>query len=159
MNTLPFMFKTPVSQNDCAITDPEHETLQQYVHALLARQKALDLLDTIQQRINQVWAVMRRLLDHSGAPGGATKAVRAARASQAVQAQNSYRSLDKRREECIADLHQAERRANAALQNMVAARPQPASSKNTGFPLHSRARSNDSQVCRPSRRRSSLRVA
>src|ERR1700679_3114848 len=102
MKTLPFMFETPVSQSNCAAQDREHEALQQYVHALLDRQKALDLLDTIQQRINQVWAVMRRLLEHSGAPGGATKAVRAARASQAVQAQNSYRSLDRRREECIA---------------------------------------------------------
>jgi len=76
---------------------------------------------------------MRRLLDGPGAAVRAAKAVRVARATQAAQAQNSYRSLERRREECIAALHHAERRANAALQTMLAAHPQPVSRKTPAF--------------------------
>jgi hypothetical protein len=90
---------------------------------MLARQQALDLLDSIHQQINQVWAMMRRLLERSPAAAKAGEAVRVARAAQAAKAQDSYRSLEKRREQCIAALHQAERRANAAMQAMLSVQP------------------------------------
>lgn len=102
----------------------EQEVLQHYVRALLARQQALDLLEMIHQQIHQVWARMRKLLDGSGA--------KAARIARAAQAQNSYRSLEKRREECIATLHQAELRANAALQ-LILTTPHAASRQIPGL--------------------------
>jgi hypothetical protein len=135
------------------VANREHEILQEYVRALLARQQALDLLETIQQQIKQVWAVMRKLLEGTGSAARAAQAVRAARAAQATQAQNSYRSLEKRREECIAALHQAERRANAALQTMLVAQPQPAFRKTPNFTMLSRARFNEHPVCRPAGRK------
>jgi hypothetical protein len=120
------MINIQFNQSDYTVAGQGNESLQQYVHALLARQKALDLLETIQQQINQVWSVMRKLLNGPGAAVRAAKAVRAARAAQAAQAKSSYCLLEKRREECIAALQQAECRANAALQTMLI-RPQPAS--------------------------------
>jgi hypothetical protein len=153
------MIDIPFTQSGCGVASRENEILQQYVHALLARQQALDLLETIQQQINQVWSGIRRLLDSTGASIRAAKAVRVARAAQAAQAQNSYRSLEKRREECIAALHQAERRANAALQTMLAAQPQPAPQKSTAFSFSPRSRSNDRTVCRSARRKTSNQLA
>jgi phage-related minor tail protein len=147
------MINAPFNQSDCTATDRENAALQQYVHALLARQQALDLLETIHQQINHVWSAIRRLLDGTGAAVRAAKAVRVARAAQAAQTQNTYRALEKRREECIAALHQAERRANAALQTILAANPQPASEENTDFPLPPRVRTNDRLACRPVRRK------
>jgi flagellar export protein FliJ len=45
-------------------------------------------------------------------------------ASQASQAQNFHASLEKKREECLENLGQAERRVNAASQAMLMARQQ-----------------------------------
>jgi len=151
--TYSFMIDMTFDHADCTVPSRENETLQQYVRALLARQQALDLLETIQQQINQVWSVIRKLMEGTGAAVRAARAVRVARAAQAAQAQNSYRSLEKRREECIAALHQAERSAHAALQTMLAASPQSESSKSTDFHLSNRSRSNDRLVCRPARRK------
>jgi len=123
-------------------TDNEPEALQQYVHALLARQHALDLLETIHQQVNHVWATIRKLLESTGAAVRPNQTIRVARAAQAVQAKNSYRSLEQRREECIVTLHQAERRANAALQSMLA------HAKSS-----SRAQSTDRLISRPARRK------
>ena len=147
------MIDTTFNASDYTVAGRNNESLQQYVHALLARQQALDLLESIQQQINQVWSVMRRLLEGTGSALRAAKAVRAARAAQAAQAQSNYRSLEKRREECITALHQAERRANAALQTMLAAQPQPAARKSTDFAVSPRSRSNDRLVCRAGRRK------
>jgi hypothetical protein len=122
------MIDIQFSQPSCASAGGENAGLQQYVRALLARQQALDLLESIHQQINQVWASMRRLLDGRGAAARA-QAVRAARAAQAAKAQSSYRTLEKRREECIAALHQAELTANVALQKILVASSQPASQK------------------------------
>src|SRR5271170_3620425 len=145
------MIDVPFNQSDCTVADREQQALQQYVHALLDRQQALDLLETIHQQTKQVWSAIRKLLDGTGAAIRAAKAVRVARAAQAAQVQNSYRSLEKRREECIAALHQAERRANAALHAMLAARAQPL--KSTDFPQPPRAQSNDRLSCRSVRRK------
>lgn len=131
-------------------TDQKQEVLQNYVHALLARQQALDLLETLRQQINDVWGVMRRLLE---IPGQAGQAVRAARAAQAAQAQSTYRALEKRREECMATLYQAERRANAALQVILAGNRTSATRRNSGFPLLRRGRTLKRLISRPSRRR------
>lgn len=101
------------------------EILHEYVQALLARQQAMDLLESIQLQIKDVWAVIRQLLDYTGGAARASKAVRVARAAKAAQAQSSYRYLEKRRQECIADLQAAELRSSAALRAMTSA---PASS-------------------------------
>jgi len=150
------MIDTILDTADCTVTDRKNETLQQYVRALLARQQALDLLETIHQQINQVWSAIRKLLDGAGPASRATQAIRVARAAQAAQVQSSYRALEKRREECIAALHQAERHANAALQTMLAAQTQPESpknSQNSHFALSPRSKSNDRLACRPARRK------
>jgi len=157
VKTLQFMIDTHYSQADDAVANPEQEALQEYVRALLARQQALDLLETIHQQIKQIWTVMRKLLDGAGAAGRAAQAVRIARAALATQAQNSYRLLEKRREECIAALHQTECRANAALHAMLAARSKTPSQKTRNFPPSSRARHNGRPACRPGRRK--LRTA
>jgi hypothetical protein len=141
------------SQADYAVADPEQEALQEYVRALLARQQALDLLETIHQQIKQIWTVMRKLLDGAGAAGRAAQAVRIARAALATQAQNSYHLLEKRREECVVALHQAERRANAALHAMLSAGSKPPSRKTRNSPPSSRAQHNGRPVCRPGRRK------
>jgi len=147
------MINVSFKQSDNTIAARENESLQEYVHALLARQQALDLLETIHQQVNQVWTAIRKLLDGAGTAVRAAKAVRAARAAQAAQAQSSYRSLEKRREECIAALHEAERRANAALQNMLSTNPQFESRHDFALPLTSRAHGNDRLVGRPLRRK------
>lgn len=147
------MIDTHYSQADYVSANPEQEALQDYVRALLARQQAIDLLDTIHQQIKQIWTVMRKLLDGAGAAGRAAQAVRIARAALATQAQTSYHLLEKRREECIAALHQAERRANAALHALLAARSKLSSRKTRNFPPSSRARHHGRLVCRPGRRK------
>jgi hypothetical protein len=130
------MIDTHYSEADYSIANPEQTVLQEYVRALLARQQALDLLETIHQQIKQIWTVMRRLLDGAGAAGRAAQAVRVARAALATQAQKSYSSLEKRRQECIDALHQAERRANIALQSLLAAGAKASSRKSSKTPLN-----------------------
>jgi hypothetical protein len=141
------MIDTHYSQTDYTVANPEQQPLQEYVRALLARQQALDLLETTHQQIKQIWTVMRKLLDGAGA------ASRAARAALATQTQSSYCSLEKRREACIAALHQAERRANAAWHAMLAARSNSPSRKTRNFPPSSSARNNGRPVSRPARRK------
>jgi L-serine deaminase len=114
------MIDTPFTSTE-PTAEPKQEALRQYVRALLARQQALDLLETIHAQINQVWTVMRKLLDDPGAKGPAAKALRIARAALATKAQQSYHQLERRRDDCIAALHQAERRANASLQFVLTA--------------------------------------
>ena len=143
------MIELPFSPSNCVAADGEPEALQQYVRALLARQHALDVLETIHQQINQVWGTIRRLLEGTGAR--AQRANRLALSAQAIEAKNSYRSLERRREVGIAALHQAERRANAALQSLIALGA-TASRKTSEFAASSRARTANRMVCRSSRR-------
>jgi flagellar FliJ protein len=90
----------------------EQEALETYARALLARQQALDLLADMDHRIGRDYAQMRQLL-----AGRCT-------AAQAAQAQNFHSSLEKKRDDCVTALGQAERRVNAASQAMLAARQQ-----------------------------------
>jgi len=90
----------------------EHEALEEFARALLARQQVLDMLEAIDQRIGRDFAQMRRLLSEK------------CTAAQAAQAQNYHRSLEKQREEGLTVLGQAERRVNAASKSMLAARQQ-----------------------------------
>ncbi len=130
----------------------DSESLKEYVRALLSRQQALDLLESIQHQINEVWSVMRRLLDYTGPATRATPATRLARAAQAVQAQNSYRCLEKRREECIAALQHAERVANAALHAVLAKEPSKrANRKKPESRLASRTRFKAQKISRHGR--------
>jgi L-serine deaminase len=147
------MIDTQLSQVDYAVETPHQQALQEYVRALLARQQALDLLETVHQQINQVWGVMRKLLDGAGAAGRAAQAVRVARAALAAQAQKSYHSLEKRREDCIAALNHAERRANAALHAMLAERQNQPSQKISRFSPSSATPSNRRAFCGSARRK------
>jgi flagellar export protein FliJ len=90
----------------------EHEALENYIRALLARQQALNRLEDIDQRIGYDFAQMRLLL-----AGGCT-------AAQAAQAQNYHSSLQKKRDDCAVALGQAERQLNDASQAMLATRQQ-----------------------------------
>jgi flagellar export protein FliJ len=90
----------------------EQEALEEYARALLARQQALEGLAALDQRIGQDFAQMRELLAKS------------CTAAQAAQAQNYHRSLEKKREESMGALGQAERRVNTASKAMLAARQQ-----------------------------------
>lgn len=134
------MIDTQLSETQCVGAETEPEALQNYVQALLARQHSLDLLESIHQQTNEVWATIRRLLETTGSGSArVTPAMRASRAAEAVQAKNSYRSLEQRREECIAALHQAERRANAALQTLLNSRPLQEAGENADLqeePVH-----------------------
>ena len=90
----------------------ENEALEHYARALLARQQVLDLLESLQQRIRDDFVQRRKLLAE-----GCT-------AAQAAQGQNYHRSLEKKRDEGVTALEQAERRVNADSQVMLAARQQ-----------------------------------
>lgn len=90
----------------------ENEALENYARALLLRQQVLDKLEATQVRIQDHFARMRQWLSEGGA------------ASQAAHAQAYHRSLERIRDDCVAVLGQAERRVNAALQAMLAARQQ-----------------------------------
>jgi flagellar export protein FliJ len=88
----------------------ENQAQENYARTLAARQQVLDLLETISYRIGCDFAQMRELL-----AGGCT-------AAQASQAQSFHRTLEKKREDCMAALGLAERRVSAASQAMLAAR-------------------------------------
>jgi flagellar export protein FliJ len=90
----------------------EQQALETYARALLSRQQMLELLKEMDQRIGRDFVQMRQLL-----AGRCT-------AAQAAQAQNFHSSLEKKRDDCVAALGQAERRVNAASQAMLAARQQ-----------------------------------
>ena len=90
----------------------EQEALESYARALLARQQAMELLADMDHRVGRDYAQMRQLL-----AGRCT-------AAQAAQAQNFHSALEKKRDDCLAALGQAERRVNAASQAMLATRQQ-----------------------------------
>lgn len=98
---------------------------------------------------------MRRLLEGLGFPQKANKAARLARAAQASLAREAYRALAKRGEECIAALHDAERRAHAAWQSMLSADSQVSIEKSPRQSAPSKARGNGRSAWRSDRRRKS----
>jgi len=90
----------------------EHQALEEYIRALLARQQALSSLEAIDQIIGRDFAQMRKLLS-----GGCT-------AAQAAQAQNYHFYLEQKRDQGAAALGEAERQVNEASKAMLAARQQ-----------------------------------
>lgn len=86
--------------------------MERYAHALLARRQAMDRLDAVQREINAGWQELRAMLAGS------------CPASRAAQAHVYHQSLEKRRNECAAELGLAERRVNLAFQAMLLARQQ-----------------------------------
>ena len=90
----------------------EHEALEDYIRALLARQTALNTVESIDRSIGRHFAEMRQLLAQ-----GCT-------ASQASQAQEYHRALELKRHGSALALAQAERRVNEASQAVLAARRQ-----------------------------------
>ena len=90
----------------------EQLAMEQYAQVLAARQQVLVRLDAIQAELNESWHLWRLQLAQS------------CPASQAAQAHDYQRALSQRRDQAISDLGVAERRVQAALQAMLAARQQ-----------------------------------
>jgi flagellar export protein FliJ len=90
----------------------EQEAMEQYAQALLLRRQALDHLNAAQRNLNTAWQELRALL--------AEKCT----AANAAHAHDYQRALEKRCDECTADLGVAERRVNIALQAMLNSRRQ-----------------------------------
>ena len=90
----------------------EQEAMERYAQALLARRQAVDRLDAVQREINAAWQELRAMLAKS------------CPASRVAQAHAYHQSLEKRRNECAAELGAAERRVNLAFQAMLLARRQ-----------------------------------
>lgn len=88
----------------------ENETLEQYAQALVARQRVLDLLEAIDEKIVQSRGQLRKLLAEGCG------------ADQAARAYAYHSAIEKRRDECVTTLGQAECRVNTASQAMRAAR-------------------------------------
>ena len=90
----------------------EHVAIDRYAQASLARGQAMEKLAAVQAELNAAWHDLRARLA-AGCP-----------AATAAQAHEFHRSLEKLREERAAALGLAERRLNAAMQAMLAARQQ-----------------------------------
>jgi len=86
--------------------------MEQYAQALLARQQAMAKLEALQQELTVTMEELR------------VRLAAGCIASQAAQAHDYQRSLARRRDEASAALGTAERRVNAAMQGMLAARGQ-----------------------------------
>ncbi|HUD49571.1 MAG TPA: flagellar export protein FliJ [Candidatus Baltobacteraceae bacterium] len=90
----------------------EQNAMELFAQALLARQQTLDRLEAIRRELTEGWQELRGQL------------AKGCTASQAAHAHDYHRTLAKRRDETIVALGVAERRVNAALQAMLAARQQ-----------------------------------
>jgi flagellar export protein FliJ len=90
----------------------EQTAMEQYAQALLARQQAFERLDAVQRQLNEGQQELRGQLT-----AGCT-------AQQAAQAHDYHRSLGTLRDELSLALGVTERRVNATLQSMLAARQQ-----------------------------------
>jgi flagellar FliJ protein len=90
----------------------EQTCMEQYAQALLARQQAMDRLAVVQHELTTCHEALR------------VKLTAGCSASEIAQANDYHRALGRRRDECAAQLGAAERRVNAALQAMLAARQQ-----------------------------------
>jgi flagellar export protein FliJ len=90
----------------------EQVAMEQYGQTLLARQQAVDRLAAVQQELTACFQDLRE------------KLAAGCSASTAAQANDYHRALGRRRDDCAAALGLAERRVNAALQAMLAARQQ-----------------------------------
>lgn len=86
--------------------------MEQYAQALLNRQLAADRLSALQDELDECWKELRGHM------------ARGCSASTVMQAHDYHRVVTRRRDEAIAGLGVAERRVNAAMQTMLAARQQ-----------------------------------
>lgn len=86
--------------------------MEQYAQALALREQAVNRMAAISQELNDGWQELR------------VRQAKGCAASEAAQIQEYHRSLVRRRDDCAAALGIAERRVNAALQGMLAARQQ-----------------------------------
>jgi flagellar export protein FliJ len=90
----------------------EQKAMEVYAQALLARQKAMEILDAAQRQLNAAYQEARQKME------------RGCSAAQTAQMHVYNQSLARRRDECTAALGAAERRVNSTLQTMLAARQQ-----------------------------------
>ena len=90
----------------------EQNAMEHYAQALLVRQQTLDRLAAIERELTAGWQELRGQL------------AKGCTASRAAQAHDYHRALGIRRDEAVGALGVAERRVNAALQTMLAARQQ-----------------------------------
>jgi flagellar export protein FliJ len=90
----------------------EQEAMEEYARALLVRKQALEKLEGVQKDLQAAWQEFRKLVG-----GGCT-------AAKAAQAREYHDTLEQRRVDCAAALEAAERRVNATLNGMLAARRQ-----------------------------------
>jgi flagellar export protein FliJ len=90
----------------------ENDALEEYGRALAARQQVLSSLEVMDARIVDDWSHIRRLLS-----GGCN-------AAQLAHAHSFHRSLEAKRNDCVAALGQAERRVQSASHAMLAAHQQ-----------------------------------
>jgi flagellar export protein FliJ len=90
----------------------EQKAMELYAAALLKHQQILARLDSIRQELDNGWREL------------AAKLAKGCAAAEAAQMHDYHRVLAKRRDETIVSLGAAERRVNAALQAMLAARRQ-----------------------------------
>lgn len=88
----------------------EQQAMETYVHVLLVRQQALERVEAARERIRLNQQEMNRLLG-----GGCT-------ASELAHAGVYERALEKQHTDLVVALSQEERRVQAALQAMLAAR-------------------------------------
>lgn len=88
----------------------EQDAMDLYARTLLMRQQAVERLEAVQQLLRAGWQELRQLM------------ARGCQAANAARMHEYHRSLEKRRDECVAALGVAERRVNAAFQAMIAAR-------------------------------------
>ena len=90
----------------------EHDAMEEYARAQLARQQALERLETVQKEQSAAWQHLRHELE-TGCP-----------ADHAHQSLAFQRVLQRRQTECLTAVGAAERRLNAAMQAMLNARQQ-----------------------------------
>jgi flagellar protein FliJ len=90
----------------------EQRAMEQYAKNLAVRRKAMEGLEAVERELSACWQEWRGQL----AAGFA--------AADAARAQAYQRLLAQRRDECARAVENAERRVNAALQGMLAARQQ-----------------------------------
>src|ERR1700734_489148 len=90
----------------------EQKAMEQYAQSLIVHRQMVDSLAAVDRELSACWLERRNQL-----ADGCT-------AEEAAQSHAYQMSLVKRREECVAALETAERRLNATLQGLSAARQQ-----------------------------------
>jgi flagellar export protein FliJ len=90
----------------------EQKAMDQYVRSLALRSQAAERLETAESTLTAAWQEWR------------TQMTQGVTAIEAARAQAHHRLLMRQRDECVTGLETADRRVNAALQAMIAAKQQ-----------------------------------